>query len=122
MFAFIQDPVTISDNCLNGQDIRANYELSYTTECGTPITTCVVNGTECSNGRCLHELQSDVADSRCQPPVFQFSGVDVIVSVSARNIVGTSNSAASRNVSKFFHLISHYAYTQLQFCLLSLHR
>ena len=103
MFSFIQDPVTISDNCLNGQDIRANYELFYTSDCGTPITTCVVNGTECSNGRCHHELQSNTVDRRCQPPVSQFSGVGVTVSMTARNIVGRSNLAVSRTISEFFH-------------------
>ena len=69
--------------------------------CGTPITTCVVNGRECSNGMCRHELQSNTADNRCQPPVSQFSGEGVTVSVTARNIVGRSNPAVSWNVSKF---------------------
>ena len=39
------DNVTISEDCPNGRDIRANYEISYTTDSGTLITTCVVSGT-----------------------------------------------------------------------------
>ena len=101
MFSFIQDTVTVSEDCTNGQDIKANYELSYTTDCGNPIATCVVDGRECSNGTCRHELQSNVADRRCQPPVSQFSGHSVIVSVTARNIVGRSNSSVSRSLSEF---------------------
>ena len=38
VFPFIQDTVTLSEDCANGRDIRAVYELSYTTDCGTPIT------------------------------------------------------------------------------------
>ena len=93
--------MTLSEDCLNGRNIRASYELSYTTECGTPITTCVVDGTECSNDTCHHELQSNTADSRCQPLVSQFSGEDVTVSVTARNIVGRSNPAVSRSIGEF---------------------
>ena len=101
MFPSNQDPVTMSEDCLNGQDIRANYELSYTTDCGSPITTCVVSGRECTNGNCRHQLQSNTADSRCQPPVSQFSGEGVTVSATARNIVGRSNPAMSRSISEF---------------------
>ena len=101
MFPIIQDNVTISEDCANGQNIRAIYELSYATDSGVHITTCVVDGTECSNGTCHHELQSNAADSRCQPPVSRFSGESVTVSVIARNIVGRSNSAVSRSLSEF---------------------
>ena len=91
--------MTIFEDCANG---RVSYELSYATDSGTLNTTCVVNGTECSNGTCHHELQSSTADSRCQPPVSQFSGEAVTVSVTARNIVGRSNPAVSRSISEFF--------------------
>ena len=91
--------MTISKECASGNDIY--YELSYTTDSGTPIATCVVDGTECTNGTCHHELQKSTADTRCQPPVSQFSGEDVIVSVAARNIVGRSNPAVSRSISEF---------------------
>ena len=114
MFPFIQDPVTISHNCLNGRNIRAVYEFSYTTDCGTHIATCVVDGTECSNGVCRHELQSNTVDSRCQPPVSQFSGEGVTVSVTARNILGRSNPAASRSISEFFHSISCHDSSTIQ--------
>ena len=93
--------MTISEDCVNGQDIRANYKLTYATDSGTLNTTCVVNGTECCNGTCHHELQSNTADSRCQPPVSQFSGEGVTVSVIARNIVGRSNSAVSESIREF---------------------
>ena len=96
---FTQNNVTISENCANGQD--TNYELSYTTGSGTLNTTCVVSGTECSNGTCSHELQNNTADSRCQPPVSQFSGEDVTVSVAASNIVGRSNSSPPVTISEF---------------------
>ena len=96
-----QNPVTVSEDCANGQDIRANYELSYTTDSGTLNTTCAVDGTECSNGRCRHELQNNTTDSRCQPPLSQFSGEDVTVSVTARNIVWRRNPAVSRSISEF---------------------
>jgi len=95
----IQDPVNISADCANGQDIIANYELSYTSDSGTSITTCVVNSTDCSDGTCRHELKNNTADSRCQPPVPQFSSESVTVTVTARNTVGTSNPAVSRNIS-----------------------
>ena len=106
MFPFIQEPVTISDNCLNGRNIRAVYELSYTTDCGTHIATCVVDGRECSNGVCRYELQSNTVDRRCQPPLSQFSGEGVTVSVTARNMVGRSNSSMSRSISEFFHSVN----------------
>ena len=96
---FIQNLVSNSEECASGQDI--SYELSYATTSGTHITTCVVDGTECSNSTCHHELRNNTADSRCQPQVPQFSGEDVTVSVTARNIVGRSNSAVSRSISKF---------------------
>ena len=93
--------MTLLEGCTNGQDINASYELSYTTDYGTPIATCVVDGTECTNGRCYHKLQSNTADSRCQSPVSQFSGENVTMSVTARNIVGRSNPAMSRSISEF---------------------
>ena len=96
---FIQNLVSISEECASGKDI--SYELSYTTDAGTLITTCVVSGRECSNGTCCHELQNNTADSRCQPPVSQFSGEGVTVSVTTRNIVGRSNLAVSRSISEF---------------------
>ena len=98
--------MTVSEDCANGRDIRASYELSYTT--GTHITTCVVNGTDCRNGRCNHELWNNAGDSRCQPPVSQFSGEGVTVSVTATNIVGRSNSSVSRNISEFGVVIAIY--------------
>ena len=91
--------MTISESCTNENDI--SYEISYTTDAGTLITACVVSGRECSNGTCCHELQNNTVDSRCQPPVSKFSGEGVIVSVTARNIVGRSNSAVSRSISEF---------------------
>ena len=97
----IQDPVTVSEDCTNGRDIRASYELSYTTDSGTHITTCVVSGTECSSGLCHHELHNNTADSRCWPQVTQFNGEGVTVSLTGRNIVGRSNSTLSRNISEF---------------------
>ena len=97
----IKEHVTISENCVNGQNIRANYELSYTTDSGPLNTTCVVDWTECSNGTCHHQLQNNTADSRCQPPVSQFIDEDVTVSLTARNIVGRGNPAVSRRISEF---------------------
>ena len=91
--------MTVSKDCTNGQD--TSYELSYTTDSGTLNTTCVVNGTECSNGACHHELQSNTSDSRCQPPVSQFSGDSVTVIVTAGNIVGRSNPSVSRSIGEF---------------------
>ena len=100
MSPFIQDPVTVSEECANGQDIRDRYKLSYTTVSGTPITTCVVDGTECSNGTCRHELQSNTADSRCRPSISQFSDEGLNVSVTTRSILGRSNPAMSHRISK----------------------
>ena len=97
----IKEHVTISEDCVNGRGIRANYELSYTTNSGPLNTTCVVDWTECNNGTCHHKLQNNTADSRCQPPVSQFSGEDVTVSVTASNIVGRSNPTVSRRISEF---------------------
>ena len=96
----IQNPLTVSKDCANGQDIKAIYELSYTTVSGTLITTCVFDETGCSNGTCHHELQESTADSRCQPSVPRFSGESVIVSLTATNIVGRSP-AVSRSISEF---------------------
>ena len=93
--------MTVSVDCVNGQDIRANYEVVYTTDSGTLNTTCFVSETDCSNGTCHHDLQSSTKDSRCQPSVSQFIGESVTVSVTARNIVGRSNSAVSRSISEF---------------------
>ena len=87
----IQVAVTVSVDC--GND-RASYELFYTSSSGTSITTCVVNGTDCSNGTCSHELQNNIADNRCQPPVPQFNNESVTVTVTAENIVGRSNSTS----------------------------
>ena len=101
-----QDDVTVSEDCVNGRGIRASYELNYTTDSGSHITTCGVNATECNNGICHYELRSNTADSRCQPPVSQFSGEDVTVSVTARNIVGRSNSSVSRSISEFVCLFT----------------
>ena len=95
----IQNNVTVSKDCVNGQDITASYELTYTTDSGTPIATCIVDVTECSNGTCHYELHSNTADSRCQPQVSQFTG-SVNVSLTARNIVGRSI-AVSRRISEF---------------------
>ena len=92
--------MTLSEECANGQDMRDSYELLYTTVAGTPITTCVVNGTECSNGTCHHELQSNTVDSRCLPPVSQFSDEGLNVSVTTRSILGRSNPATSYRISK----------------------
>ena len=98
----MQENVTASEDCANGQDITASYELTYTTDSGTLNTTCFVDGTECSDKKCHHELRNNTADSRCQPPVSQFSGAGegLTVSVTANNIVGRSNSSVSRSISK----------------------
>ena len=103
----IKDNVTISEDCANGQGITANYELTYTTDSGATIATCIVDWTECSNGTCHHELQNNTADSRCQPPVSQFSGESVTVSLTARNIVGRGNPTVSRSISEFCEGYSH---------------
>lgn len=93
--------MTVSVDCAVGQHIRASYELSYTNSSGISITTCIVNGTDCSNGVCHHELHNNIADSRCQPPVPHFSSENVTVTITARNIVGRSNSFVSRSISEF---------------------
>ena len=98
-FSFIQDTVTISEDCINGKDIRASYELTYNTATGTLNTTCIMNGTECSNNKCHHHLKN-IADNRCQPPVSQFSGEVVTMSIAARNILGRSNFAKSTIISE----------------------
>ena len=59
-----------------------------------------MDGAECSNGICRHELKSNVVDSRCQPPVSHFSGESVTISVTARSIVGRSNSTLSNRFSE----------------------
>ena len=92
--------MTVSDDCTDEQDITNSYELSYTSDLGSLNTTCVVGGTECSNGVCRHKVQNNTSDRRCQPPVSQFTGEAVTVSVTARNIVGKSNSAMSRSISE----------------------
>ena len=65
-----------------------------------------MSGTECSNGRCHHDLRNNTADNKCQPSVSQFSDEDVTVSLTARNIVGKSNPAVSRNISEFCEVIA----------------
>ena len=90
----------ISENCTNGQGIRASYELSYNTATGTLYTTCVVDGTECSSGTCHHRLKNNTADNRCHPPVSQFSSEIMTMSLVSRNIVGRSNPAMSRTISE----------------------
>ena len=103
MSSIIQENVTISVNCPSGQNIRASYELSYTTDSGTLTITCVVDGAECSNGRCHHELHNQTADNRCQPPVSDFNNVhDLTVSVTTRSIVGRSNPTVSSSIGEFF--------------------
>ena len=96
----IQDSLNVSADCVNGLAIRASYELSYTSSSGASITTCVVDETDCSNGVCRHELQNNIRDSRCQPPVSQFNSESVTVTVTAGNIVGRSSPAVSRSISE----------------------
>ena len=91
--------MTISEDCANGQDIY--YDVIYTADSGTLNTTCVVSGTECSSGTCYHELQNSAIDSICQPPVSRFGGESVNLSVTARNIVGRSNSSSPVPISEF---------------------
>ena len=93
--------MTVSEDCTNGNDISASYELSYTTDSGTLNATCIVNATNCSNDTCRYELPNNTADSRCQPPVSKFSNEDVTVSVTAGNIVGRSKSSVPRSISEF---------------------
>ena len=93
--------MSVSADCANGQDIRASYEISYNNSSGTSIATCVVNGIDCNNGVCHHELQNNTADYRCQPPVPQFHGGEsVTVTVTSRNIVGRSNPSVSRSIGE----------------------
>lgn len=92
------DSLNVSVDCPNGQDVGAIYELSYTINSGTNMTTCVVNGTDCSNGICRHELQSNTAGSECDPPVLQFNGENVTLTMSTRNI----DYSISRNISELF--------------------
>ena len=99
-FSFIQDTVTISEDCINGKDIRASYELIYNSATGTLNTTCIMNDTECSNGKCHHQFKNNIADNRCQPPVSQFGSEAVTMSVAARNILGRSNFAKSKIISE----------------------
>lgn len=76
---------------------------------------------ECSSGTCHHLLKSNTADNRCHPPVSQFSGEAVTVSLVARNIVGRSISAKSKIISKFLRMSYHTFTPKLsdQFCLFS---
>ena len=64
-----------------------------------------MNGIECSDGVCHHELQNNTADSRCQPPVPQFNSESV--TVTARNIVRRSNPARPRSVWEFRNIPTH---------------
>lgn len=93
--------MTSSDGCTDEQGITNSYELSYVAASGTLITSCVVGGTECSNGVCRNELQNNTFNSRCHPLMSHFTGENVTVSVAARNIVGKSNPAMSRRISEF---------------------
>ena len=104
-FSFIQDNLTISEDCINGKDIRASYELTYYTATGTLNTTCTMNGTECSNGKCYHQLENNIADNRCQPPVSQFGSETVTMSIAARNILGRSKYPKSRIISESYEVV-----------------
>ena len=97
VFPSVQDPVTVSADCPNGQVIRASsYEVVYASSSGTSniMNTCLVDGTDCIDGVCHHELQNNTADSRCQPPELQFNNESVTATVTAINIVGRSNPAS----------------------------
>ena len=87
--------MTVSEDCTNGRNIRASYELFYT---NVNVTSCVVDTTNCNNGVCHYELQNTTADSSCQP---LFSGEGVTVSVTATNLVGSSNPAMPKSISEF---------------------
>ena len=91
VFSSSQNPVSLVMGCMNGQDTGANYEVVYTNSSDTLITTCVVN---CNDSVCRHELRNNITDSRCQPRVPQFNNESVTVTVTARNIVGRSNSTS----------------------------
>ena len=94
--------MTVSPDCATGQDIRSSYEVAYmhASSSGSSVTTCVVSETDCNNGTCRHELQNQTADSRCQPPMPQINGENMTVTVTARNVVGRSNSYVSGNISE----------------------
>ena len=77
-----------------------------------------MDGAECTNGICRHELQSNTADSRCQPSVSQFSGegltVSVTVSVTARSIVGRSNPVMSNSFGELsVYFLFNWRLTQI---------
>jgi len=101
MLSSFQNGMNDCVNCANGQDIGTSYELHYISSSGASITTCDMNGTDCSDGVCQHELQDNITDSRCQPPVPQFNSENVTVTLTARNTVGRSNSSMSRSISEF---------------------
>ena len=88
--ASITDPVNVSMDCANGQDIITSYEIIYANSFGTSMT-CDVNRTDCSDGEC----QINIPNSRCQP---QFNGGNVTLTTT--NIVGRSNFYVSRNISE----------------------
>ena len=102
IFLYWQDNLTVFPDCDSRELTSSMYELTYNSDSGTPITTCVVDGTQCSSGVCHHELRNNTADSRCHPPVSQFSGEDMTVSVTARSVVGRSISSVSRSISESF--------------------
>ena len=107
--------MTVSVDCVNGSNITASYELSYTSSSGTSITTCFLDGTDCSNGVCRHELQNDITDSRCDPPVPQFNSesVTVTVTVTAGDVVGRSNPSMPRNIGELLIRDSSIAFSTL---------
>ena len=82
----------VSAGCINGSNVTASYQLSYTNSSGAPITTCEVDGTDGSNCLCQRD---NAADFRCQ---LQLSGESFSVTVTAENIVGSSS--LSRNISE----------------------
>ena len=92
------------NDCAKGRDFGTSYELSYTSSSDTSITTCVVNGTDCNDGICHHELQKNIQNHGCQPPVPQFSSENVTVTLIAENIVGKSTPAVYRNIGKMLAL------------------
>ena len=106
---FIQDNLTVVENCTNGQDIRANYQLFYSTDSGIFNATCDVNGTECSNGWCNYNtIDSNNISNECPPSISQIGGENVTVSVTAINLVGRSNSTMSRS-SKYICLCMEFS-------------
>ena len=106
-FSFTQDTITISEDCINGKDITASYELIYNTATGTLNTTCIMDSTECSNGKCHHQLKNNTADNRCQPLVSQFSRLSeaVSMSIATRNKLGRTNFAESRTISESSYVL-----------------